>query len=222
MNLHAPNILLVVPNPFVALDANGDPCGFCFTDPVKGRRFQVVGGTLQKTVIAHEDEPDDPKARRPDDVRDVRVRVRADVALGVHRVVNTEYHRARILSGDLIAADTHTWKTVGGKAKDFRQPVDELAAARDRRVVEWMAEHDGEEPPCADVVIEQRNEGVGLKLRVVAAGPDGGVDLGEVGSDKVFVAARFKGEPSKKAVDEKRGDEKRKPNTKKTDATPTA
>ena len=197
------HLLLVVPNPFVFINAKGLPDGFCFTDPAKGRRHQVVGGKLVKSVVAHEDAPQDPKDKRPDDVRDDRVKVNPHVTLAAHRVEKTEYHRTRVLCGDLIAADLDTWKKVGGKPKDFLQPAMVLAASRDQRVHEWLAEHDGEEPACAEFSIVQRGEGEGLTVDFVLPGADGAIEAGEVKEGRpVHVAAVFRASPPPKAPKE--------------------
>lgn len=165
--------LYVLPNPFTVLDSEGQPCGFTFTDPMKGRPFQVVGGTLTKTVIPHEDEAGDPQQKDPADVRPPRVKVRNIPALTVQRVVNTEYHRSRIACGDLVAADLPTYQAAGGSKKTFLPPVDVIAAARSARVDEWRAER-GEDPPCADVALMQEGEDLSATIRFVAADATGG------------------------------------------------
>lgn len=224
-----PNLLLVVPNPFVFIGSEGLPMGYCAKDPTKSRPYQMVGAQLTKTAVEHDDAPQDPKQRRPDDLRDQRVRVTPAFSMKAHRVENTEYHKSRILCGDLIAADPTTWKTVGGKPKDFLQPAMVLAATRDQRVHEWMAEHDGEEPPCAAFSIVQHGEGEALTVDFVTPGPDGAIEAGEVKDGlPVHVAAVFreskpeKPDAKKADPDARKSDRKLSADTKKTHTPPTA
>lgn len=151
-------LLNVIPNPFTLLDENGMPAGFTFSDPFHwgaGRPFQVVGGRLTKRVEPHGDGP-----AAPEDSREAKVVVGALVALKPTPVINSEYHRARILSGEMIAADKATAAECGITA--FEDAATLLRAERDARVREWKAEHGGELPPCARLVFEMVDAGVKL------------------------------------------------------------
>lgn len=156
-------LLKVIPNPFTLLDSAGMPAGFTFSDPFHwgaNRRFDVVGGRLTKTV-----DKDGPPA--PEDMREVRVVVGAVVSLKPTPVVNSEYHRARILSGEMIAADKESAAECG--ITEFVDAATLLRAERDARVGEWQADHGGALPPCARLVFEMAGDAV--KLSDPAAAP---------------------------------------------------
>lgn len=155
--------LLVIPNPFTALDVNGLPCGFCFVDPQHARPFQVVGGTLGRKVLPHDDMPEGAE-RDPEDLRESRVKVRTSVKLAAVPVQNTEYHRARIACGDLIAVDRETAAVAGIGRDAFLPPAQVMSDTLALRIVEWMAEHGGELPACATLGFEQIGEGAEMKL----------------------------------------------------------
>lgn len=162
-------LLKVIPNPFTLLDKNGMPAGFTFSDPFHwgaNRRFDVVGGQLKKKV-----DKDGPSA--PEDAREVRVVVSAIVSLKPTPVINSEYHRARILSGEMIAADKESATEVG--ITEFKDAATLLCAERDARVREWQAEHGGEKPPCARLLFAMAGDAVKLADPVAApALPKGG------------------------------------------------
>lgn len=148
-------LLKVIPNPFTLLDANGMPAGFTFSDPFHwsaNRRFDVVGGRLTKTV----DKSDGPPA--PEDAREVKVVVGSVVSLKPTPVVNSEYHRARILSGEMIAADKESAAECG--ISEFKDAATVLAEQRNLRVAEWQAEHGGQTPPAARMLFAMAGDAV--------------------------------------------------------------
>lgn len=155
--------LLVIPNPFTALDSNGLPCGFCFTDPQHARPFQIVGGTIGRKVLPHDDMKEGAE-RLPEDIRETRVKVRTSVRLAAVPVQNTEYHRARIAAGDVIAVDKETAAAAGIGAKDFLPPAQVMSDTLALRIVEWQAEHGGELPACGSLGFEQIGDGADMKI----------------------------------------------------------
>lgn len=148
------SFLYVVPNPYTTLDKEGNPCGFCYADPTTSRPFQVVGGKMQKVVIPQEGGEFDKRA----DTRGPRVFAKPTVELRAVRVTNSVYHRERVQSGDLIAADLATAKACGIDKKDFRSPAEVLATFLTLRVVEWQSANEGELPPCADIAFACEGE----------------------------------------------------------------
>ena len=183
-------ILLVLPNPFVALSADGNACGYCLTDPMKARPFQIVGGELKKNVVPHENEGLSPD---PTDPRPPRVRVRAQLEMKAARVVDTEYHRSRIACGDLIAANVATYVRVFGTKKGFDAPAVVLGRFQRERVEEWMATHGGEMPPAGEFAFAQKGEDENLTVEILSPGEDGGVDVGKAGGEPVLVVAHLGG-----------------------------
>ncbi len=181
-------ILLAIPNPFSALDSEGNPCGYCLTDPMRSRPFQIVGGTLIRNVIPHEDASDQPDPAEP---RLPRVRVRAAVEMKAARVVDTEYHRSRIACGDLIAANVATYQRVFGTKKGFDAPAVVLAEFQRTRVAEWRATHGGEAPPAAEFAFAQSGEDEGLTVKMLTPDADGGIDAGKVGGEPVLLVAHL-------------------------------
>jgi hypothetical protein len=150
----------VIPNIFVALDSKGMPCGFTFADPtIKNTpKFRVVGGVLTKEVPKEEKER--VRSAPPEDIRETRVLVGSRISLVRPSPVEpTEYHRARILSGEMIAADIETAAECGISAKNFRSPVEILEATRNARIAEWNAEHGGENPVCEGLEIRPSDKG---------------------------------------------------------------
>lgn len=150
----------VIPNPFTLLDDSGMPAGFTFSDPFhwgQNRRFDVVGGHLVKKVVPFDD-------GAPEDAREAKVAVSARVSLKVTKVVASEFHKARILSGEMIAADKETATECG--ITEFKDAAVLLAAERDARVAEWMAEHGGEKPQCARLLFEMVGAGDSLAVKL--------------------------------------------------------
>lgn len=148
-------LLKVIPNPFTLLDSAGMPAGFTFSDPFHwgaNRRFDVVGGRLTKAV----DKSDGPPA--PEDAREVKVVVGSVVSLKPTPVVNSEYHRARILSGEMIAADKESAAECG--ISKFKDAAAVLADYRNLRVAEWQAEHGGQTPPAALMLFSMAGDAV--------------------------------------------------------------
>lgn len=147
-------LLNVIPNTFIALDAIGMPCGFTFADPTlpNAPRFRVVGGVLTKDVKAVE--------REPDDMRETKVIVGSRISLmRPTQVEPTEYHIARVRSGEMIAADVETAEACGISKKSFRSPVAILSETRNVRIAEWNAEHGGENPVCDGLEILPSDKG---------------------------------------------------------------
>lgn len=147
-------LLNVIPNIFVALDAIGMPCGFTFADPTlpDAPRFRVVGGVLTKDIKSVE--------RAPDDMRETKVVVGSRISLMKPTPVEpTEYHCARIRSGEMIAADVETAEACGISKKSFRSPVEILNETRNARIAEWNAEHGGENPVCDGLEILPSDKG---------------------------------------------------------------
>lgn len=153
-------LLNVIPNIFVALDAKGMPCGFTFADPTLKNvaKFRVVGGSLTKEIPKEEQER--MRNALPEDIRETRVVVSSRISLvKPTQVEPTEYHRARILSGEMIAADIETAVECGISPKSFRSPVEILTATRNARIAEWNAEHGGENPVCEGLEICPSDKG---------------------------------------------------------------
>lgn len=192
------DFLLVIANPFTVLDAKGNPCGICFSDPTRSRPFQVVGGRLTKQVVPHDDLAADPTKREPHDMREARVRVGALLDLRAQRVLDTEYHRARVQSGDAIAVDEATARACG--IEKYLPPAQVMMDCLSKRVAEWKVEHGGAEPPCADFAFVQRGTAEHLVVDVIRPNKDGGYDAGDASKEGVLVVANLVARPGAKPL----------------------
>ncbi len=157
------SFLYVVPNPFTALDKEGNPCGFCYADPATSRPFQVIGGTLTRTVLAQDGGDFDRRA----DTRGARVYAKPLLDLRAVRVTNSKYHQERVVCGDLIAVDLATALACNIQKKDFKSPGDILAGFLAQRVEEWKVANDGAEPPCAGLTFACEGEGEALVVKTL-------------------------------------------------------
>lgn len=136
--------LSVYPNPFVALGADGMPCGRVLVEPGHPRPYDILGGKIERQKL---DRADDESAKKVRDIdtRDTRISGRAVVQMRPIDVPNVQYIRERIQCGDLVAANLETWRALGYPKKGFRAPLDVLADAARKAIDEWNASH--EDPP---------------------------------------------------------------------------
>lgn len=168
--------LTVYPNPFVALGADGMPCGRLHVEPGHPRPFDVIGGKLQRVRVDRDEDRnrsdrDRAMARRLD-TRGPRVTGVATIRMVPIVLDGSQWVRERVSSGDLVAADKKSAAACGIIAKDFREPIDILAAELKARIAEWTASHD-DPPAVADYALGM----VDGEIRLVA--PGAGLDAKE-------------------------------------------
>ena len=164
----------VYPNPFAALGPDGMPCGRLLVEPGHPRPYDVIGGRLIRQRIEHDDSvfrtPKEKALERRLDRRDPRIRVLAEVKMAPRAQRLTPWHRERVMSGDLIAADPATAKACGLLPKEFRAPLDVLRGEMRARIAEWTASH-GEPPPLADYDLVQNGDEIALVQKDAAPEP---------------------------------------------------
>jgi hypothetical protein len=130
--------LRVYANPWQHLDHEGLPAGACPCDPdehTPERRF--VGATLKAEV-----------SRKADPARGISSRQRTTFAFSDEPVTvpDTNYYRAAVNRGELIAADEATAKACGFAKDGFRDPKKVLASEK-RAACERFRAETGEAPP---------------------------------------------------------------------------
>ena len=168
--------LTVYPNPFVALGADGMPCGRLHVEPGHPRPFDVIGGKLRRVRVERDEDRnrsdrERAMARRLD-TRGVRVIGMATIRMAPVVLDGSQWVRERVSSGDLVAADKKSAAACGIPAKDFRDPLDLLTAELKARIAEWTASHD-DPPAVADYALGM----VDGEIRLVA--PGAGLDAKE-------------------------------------------
>ena len=168
--------LTVYPNPFVALGADGMPCGRLHVEPGHPRPFDVIGGKLRRVRVERDEDRnrsdrERAMARRLD-TRGPRVTGVATIHMRPIAIDGSQWVRERVGSGDLIAADKKSAAACGIDAKSFREPINILAAELKARIAEWTASHD-DPPAVADYALGM----VDGELRLVP--PGAGVDAKE-------------------------------------------
>lgn len=136
----APKTLMLVANPWAAIDANGRPCGACRRDPVEDNAaLGYIGARLESQLIApgsvrkvgrHEQVVEYPRYERewvfdPNPVR----------------VPNTAYYRDRTAKAphELFPGDAQTAKYLGFKS--FNSAAELIEAHRRLRIAEFDAQH---------------------------------------------------------------------------------
>ena len=168
--------LTVYPNPFVALGADGMPCGRLHVEPGHPRPFDVIGGKLQRVRVDRDEDRnrsdrDRAMARRLD-TRGPRVTGVATIHMRPIAIDGSQWVRERVSSGDLVAADKKSAAACGIPAKDFRDPLDLLTAELKARIAAGTASHD-DPPAVADYALGM----VDGEIRLVP--PGAGVDAKE-------------------------------------------
>lgn len=113
--------LLVVPNPYCALNAKGEPDGKIKRDPSVDKAGGFVGATLTKgkTVKKY------PKGDLRSNVYEFSLSFSADPV----SVPSTEYYRKKVRSGELLAADAKTAGECAVKFVPVEQALSEAKAA---------------------------------------------------------------------------------------------
>lgn len=153
----------VYPNPFVALGADGMPCGRCLVEPSHPRPLEPIGGKIKRVVMPHEaDESRTAKevaASRKLDVRDARVKGVAEARMRPNVVMLSQYWKERVASGDVIAADKAS--AAACHVTQFKQPIDVLRAAMAQQITAWKAIN-GEPPALANFELVQNAEEIAL------------------------------------------------------------
>lgn len=144
----------VVPNPYVAVDEHGRPCGVTMLDPVDhlvyrdnpkhtdaSRRWQdrqFVGTKRVSTRMTAD------KTLRVGSVKHVTVGKHDhawDHAIDPVEVPATNYYRRAVMSGDLYAADLATWVEAGGNPQLFQEPLEKLAQAKEGAIERFVRMH---------------------------------------------------------------------------------
>lgn len=158
MQLLSQKRLLVVPNPFAApLDRNGRPAAAVQYDPDHVARGSVVYIGAERKQKLIEQRPEIGATWSPTGNQQDKYEVWFEFDLNASEVVDSQYHRQRILDGELLAADLETAKHVGIKAEEFRPPVQLLEEAKAGAVKAWKDQH-GEAPKGVDSWTDKGNE----------------------------------------------------------------
>jgi hypothetical protein len=139
------NELLVIINPYVALDHNGMPVGVVIYDPLEGRpgETQFIGAKITKREVRRTDvQPKRGGAVRADRRRP-RYASSVEHDTSAQRVPHTAHHIAAIESGSLIPANEVTAKIA---RVPFVEPAMRLDEARTAAIATWTRDH-GAPPP---------------------------------------------------------------------------
>lgn len=129
--------LLVLPNPWAAIDHQGRPSGVVMCDPVE--HVPTRDGEPRRFVGAHLD-PVKTRMTREFARGDARSNEQDTVWVFATKPVdlpNTPYYRERIRHGELIAADEKTARVAGLK---FADPGKVIEAARASAIAAWETE----------------------------------------------------------------------------------
>lgn len=133
-----PKTLLVVANPYAALDAAGNPAGLVPKDPSTSRDGSHVGATRRITSV---------EKVAKNELRSPNVTTEITFSSEPVEVPSTEYYRRKIRRGELLAADQST--ATAANLEKFVPPAKALAAAKKAAVDDYIATH-GELPACAN------------------------------------------------------------------------
>lgn len=141
--------LRVVANPYHALDAQGRPAGAVPLDPTRASgSVRYIGATLAATVLERWGGKD--RLGRP--TFDPRGYGRQDTTWSFSdepvEIEDTPYHRQRLASRELFAADEATHATVFRGRVPFVPPADALAVAKADAAAAFERET-GAPPPFA-------------------------------------------------------------------------
>jgi len=128
-------LLLVYPNPYGALDAEGMPNGIVRFDPVHGAgSLDFIGANAAFEKEVRRDARGRPLGPRDaPEVLPLRTR-RIEFNLIPQRLPHTDYHVSQIRSGDLIPVDEPTAKICG---LPFVPPIKAFEAAKTHAIAEW-------------------------------------------------------------------------------------
>ncbi|MEJ7728214.1 MAG: hypothetical protein WKG00_03280 [Polyangiaceae bacterium] len=141
MQLLSKKPLKVVANPFAApLDRHGRPAAAVQYDPEHIGPGQVIYIGAARTQELIRARPEIGATWKPTGNQGAKYDVRFMFDLEPLEVVDSQYHRDRILGGELLAADPATAKRVGLKA--FEEPSVLLEEAKTAAVEAWKAQHD--------------------------------------------------------------------------------
>lgn len=142
--------LLVLPNPYSALDAEGMPAGAVRYDPEVGRP-----GVIEYIGVAVSKKPVDDKANLQREKREQRRKTTFRWTPKPVQIPATPYHKDLVRSGQILAADQATAR----ECKIwFVPPKVALEQAKAKAIDEWRATH-GQRPP-----FESWDEAVGPAL----------------------------------------------------------
>lgn len=121
--------LRVMPNPFAApLDHEGRPCAAVQYDPQHSHFVRHIGAQRVETIT-------EKRKGRPD-----KIVVTWTFDVSPVDIEDTQFHRDRIASGELLAADAETSKRVG--LKIHADPLERLRVACAERLTEWVRDHE--------------------------------------------------------------------------------
>jgi hypothetical protein len=129
-------LLLVYPNPYAALDADGMPNGIVRFDPVHGRAgtLDFIGASATfRTEVRKDAKGRTLGPRDAPEVQPLRTRV-IEYDLRPQRLPHTDYHVSQIRSGDLITIDESTARIC---QEAFVPPVEAFAKAKARAIADW-------------------------------------------------------------------------------------
>jgi hypothetical protein len=151
--------LLVLPNPFIHLDEDGEPMGACPADPVHaGKRRMWIGAELDPVrTVVEKRPPTAGKARLADaDDRDLDQVTKFSFVTQPVEIPMTTYYLQRIRDGELLAADRQTYRHVFGSVDGYLNPAEVVARERgmaiDRHIAHW-----GEPPEFAADAVSVAN-----------------------------------------------------------------
>lgn len=129
--------LLVVPNPYCALNAKGEPDGKIKRDPSVDKAGGFVGCTLTKgkTIKKY------PKGDLRSNVHEFSLVFSVEPV----SLPNTEYYRKKVRTGELIAADA---STAGECAVKFA-PIEQALSEAKAKAIQYFEANDGFAPAIA-------------------------------------------------------------------------
>jgi hypothetical protein len=146
--------LLVLPNPFLSLDGDGNfahACP-CASKHVAGSA-QYVGATRTINVQVASEKVTWQSAARPGQKPRMATAITPERSKAVYtfttepvELPDLPQYRKAIQSGDILAADVYTAQRAGIA---FVEPREILARSRDIAAKQWAAEHGGEVPSWA-------------------------------------------------------------------------
>ena len=146
--------LLVLPNPFLSLDGDGNPAHAC---PCAAKHVagsaQYVGATRTINVQVASEKVTLQSPGRPGQKPRTATAITPERSKAVYtftekpvEIPDLPQYRKAIQNGDILAADAYTAQRAGIA---FVEPREILARSRDVAAKQWAANHDGELPSWA-------------------------------------------------------------------------
>ena len=136
----APKTLMLVANPWAAIDDEGRPCGACRRDPVEDNpKLGYIGAVLKVEVVSPGSVR---KIGKHEQVTEAPGQIRTwEFSADPVRVPNTAYYRDRAGRApfELFPGDETTARYLG--YKNFKSSADLVAAHRALRISEFDAQH---------------------------------------------------------------------------------